>query len=153
MFSQEFPTFRVKVLYFMPAALQAEWTPQKGGDPAVPSDTALITNKVTRYELTPEAVDCVVFCSKTRHRYFPTFVALRKNLISTVITPSLLIVEMLNQEFLRLKIAQKHSSNYLKLQEVKRLLGGMILFCLHKIKRQNVILKPLMSRQSACTLY
>lgn len=41
-----------------------DWLLKRFEEGYVLSRNPLFTNKVTRYELTPEAVDCVVFCSK-----------------------------------------------------------------------------------------
>ena len=41
-----------------------KWLLKRFEEGYVYSRNPLFPNKVTRYELTPEAVDCVVFCSK-----------------------------------------------------------------------------------------
>lgn len=42
----------------------ADWLLRRFQEGYVLSRNPLFPNKVTRYELTPEQVDCVVFCSK-----------------------------------------------------------------------------------------
>ena len=49
----------------------AEWLMRRFSEGYVLSRNPLFTNKVTRYELTPDKVDCVVFCSKNYKPVIP----------------------------------------------------------------------------------
>ena len=48
-----------------------EWLLKRFSEGWVLSRNPLFPNKVTRYELTPEKVDCVVFCSKNYKPILP----------------------------------------------------------------------------------
>ena len=48
-----------------------EWLLRRFAEGYVLSRNPLFPNKVTRYELTPEKVDCVVFCSKNYRPILP----------------------------------------------------------------------------------
>ena len=49
----------------------SEWLLNRFSEGYVLSRNPLFPNKVMRYELTPETVDCVVFCSKNYRPILP----------------------------------------------------------------------------------
>ena len=126
-----------------------EWLLRRFSEGYVLSRNPLFQNKVTRYELSPDKVDCIVFCSKN---YKPILPRLHEITIPIFIIQLPLMAKILSRVFHLLKKVCKHWSSCQSRLANNVLPGDMIPFYLRKNIRFHATWKLLNKWQKSLPL-